>query len=75
MAQEIRDKSEAGRDGLDPRVDKIYQLIIKLASGNYHHRGEIEGKMDELDAIITGINMLAEELESTTISRNHLNNI
>ncbi len=60
---------------LDRRVNKIKDLLFEIACGNYDKRGEISEKKDEFDAIITGINMLAEELEQTTISRNYLKKI
>jgi PAS domain S-box-containing protein len=60
---------------LKSRVNKIYKLILELSRGNYHCRGVISDSKDEYDAIITGINMLAEELQDTTISRDYLKSI
>ena len=60
---------------LDQRVNKINNLLFEIACGNYEKRGDISDKKDQFDAIITGINMLAEELEQTTISRNYLKKI
>jgi len=60
---------------MDQRLDKIFTLLFNLASGKYDARETISDQKDELDAIITGINMLAEELEATTLSRNYLKSI
>lgn len=60
---------------LDKRLDKINNLIFDIAAGNFRPQANIEGEMDELDAVITGINMLAEELERNTISRSYLKKI
>lgn len=58
------------------RVDEIYKLIMELASGNLNYRAPVfEDQNDELDAITLGINMLAEELQATTVSKDYLNRI
>lgn len=56
-------------------IERINNLLIELASGNFNYKEEISGNNDEFDAIITGINMLGEELESSTVSRDYLNSI
>lgn len=57
------------------QIDEIYKLIMHLASGNLHYRASLSGESDELDAITVGINVLAEELNSTTVSRNYLDRV
>jgi PAS domain S-box-containing protein len=47
----------------DPRIGKINKVIQKIAAGDYLSRIEISGRKDEIDAIASGINMLAEEVE------------
>lgn len=59
----------------DPRLKKINELFVNYATGNFNYRIEISDKRDELDAFISNINMLGEELKSTTISKNFFNNI
>lgn len=56
-------------------VDEIEEIIIAYANGELHKRLPISEKFDERDTIISGINMLGEELEKTTISRNYFMNI
>ncbi|MDH5542459.1 MAG: HAMP domain-containing protein [Nitrospinota bacterium] len=48
----------------DPRFNRIIDLIMNLAEGDLESRAEVSNKGDELDAIITGLNMLAEELKA-----------
>ena len=57
------------------QIDHIYDLIMQLSAGNLGYRSEISQKNDELDAITMGINMLAEELQTTTVSKDYLGRI
>jgi PAS domain S-box-containing protein len=57
------------------QIDHIYDLIMHLAAGNLGYRAEVSEKNDELDAITMGINMLAEELQITTVSQDYLGRI
>jgi PAS domain S-box-containing protein len=52
----------------DSRIEEILDLIMQLASGNLEARGTPSGLSDELDAIITGLNMLAEEFSTQHIA-------
>ncbi|MFL5753826.1 MAG: sensor histidine kinase [Bacteroidia bacterium] len=45
----------------DERIQKILDLLVKYTVGDYKERGTISGKGDEIDAIIVGLNTLAEE--------------
>ncbi|MDP2387595.1 MAG: ATP-binding protein [Bacteroidota bacterium] len=49
----------------DERIEQIYSLLIKYTQGDFIERGEISEKGDELDAIIVGLNILGEELQSS----------
>jgi len=60
---------------LDPRFKKINDLLIDYSMGMFSSRIELTEKLDEIDSFISGINMLGEELKTTTISRNYFNNI
>lgn len=46
----------------DRRLDAIVDLIVELASGNLRARLEPSPARDAIDAVITGINLLADEL-------------
>ncbi len=46
----------------DPRIDHIRDLLVRLAAGDREVRGTSSGRGDALDAVIVGLNMLAEEL-------------
>lgn len=57
------------------RLKKISNILINYSTGNFDLKIPVSGKLDEIDAVIAGINMLGEELKSTTISRNFFNDI
>ena len=48
---------------MDNRFDQIQEFIIQLASGNFQHKLTPSESLDELDALIAGVNMLGEELK------------
>lgn len=47
------------------RLERLVDFILALAGGDLDRRGEISGHHDELDAVVGGLNMLAEELALT----------
>ncbi|MGK3955404.1 putative bifunctional diguanylate cyclase/phosphodiesterase [Arthrobacter sp. R4] len=47
----------------DPRVSQLLEGIVRLASGDLNSRIEVSPARDELDAIIMGTNLLAEDLQ------------
>jgi PAS domain S-box-containing protein len=49
----------------DPRIQQIQDLLLSYTIGDYTPRGEISEKGDELDAIMIGLNTLAEEAQSS----------
>jgi PAS domain S-box-containing protein len=59
----------------DYRFELIQELLVELASGNLSYRSLTSEKGDDLDAIITGINMLGEELQTSTVDKEFLNTI
>lgn len=60
---------------MDKRFKKINQLLSDYSLGKFDKSLEVSSRLDEIDALIVGINMLGEELKETTISRNYFNNI
>jgi len=59
----------------DERFDKIRNLLLAYAHGNFDKKIGMSRRMDEVDAFIAGVNMLGEELKDKTISRDYFNNI
>ncbi len=47
----------------DPRLSQLLEGIVRLASGDLSSRIEVSESRDELDAIIMGTNLLAEDLQ------------
>ncbi len=60
---------------MDPRFDKINELFINYSLGNFDLKGTLSPRLDEVDAFISSVNMLGEELKASTISKNYFNDI
>lgn len=60
---------------MDKRLQQINELLIHYSLGNFDAKVELSQRLDDIDTFISGVNMLGEELKSTTISRNYFNNI
>lgn len=45
-----------------PSLMSALDVVMQLASGNYEARAVARGENDEIDALVAGINMLAEEV-------------
>jgi len=59
----------------DTRIQDILNLIYELASGNLEVRGTPSEKSDDLDGIIVGLNMLAEEISDSVLKINRLSGL
>ena len=57
------------------QIKEIHDLLLAYAAGEYHKKGKLSKARDEIDMIITGVNMLGEELLDTTVSRDYFNSI
>ena len=53
---------------VNPRIAAILRLIMQLAHGDLGARGELSLAADDLDGVMEGLNMLAEEFEYSTVS-------
>jgi PAS domain S-box-containing protein len=51
------------------RLMAISNLLAQYSIGNFDYEIPLSNKLDEIDSIISSINMLGEELQATTISR------
>ena len=60
---------------MDNRFIKINKLLSEYSLGNFDKKLGMSPRMDEVDAFISGVNMLGEELKEKTISRDYFNNI
>jgi len=56
-------------------IEEVKELIFAYAIGDYDKRAQISDKRDERDSILGAINMLGEELETTTVSRDYFSSI
>lgn len=50
-------------------------LITEVANGNFDYQIDTSETGDEMDAVIAGINMLGQELKSSTVSRDFMQSI
>ncbi|MEJ2061117.1 MAG: EAL domain-containing protein [Gammaproteobacteria bacterium] len=57
----------------DPRISQILDAIYRIAFGELDARTKPTDAGDELDAIMTGLNMLAEELDARVNDLSRLN--
>lgn len=60
---------------LDKRIIKISRLLSEFAAGIFTGKLPISPKQDDIDALMNGINMLGEELQSTRILKDYFNDI
>ncbi|PCH97995.1 MAG: hypothetical protein COB85_02290 [Bacteroidetes bacterium] len=59
----------------DVQIKEIQNLLVAYGAGEYHKQGKISAQRDEIDMIISGINLLGEELLATTVSRDYFSGI
>lgn len=60
----------------DQRLIAISDLLAQYSIGNFDTEEiKLSENLDEIDTIISGVNMLGEELEATTVSRDFFANI
>lgn len=62
-------------DVLKKRIEEIITLIAEVAKGNFDYQLEVSETGDEMDAIISGISMLGQELKNSTVSRDFMQSI
>lgn len=56
-------------------IEEIQELLLSFAEGDYSRRLPISDNRNERDTIISGINMLGEELEDSTVSKEYFKSI
>lgn len=62
----------SGAEDDEARFDAILEVLMSYARQDFRPRIAISGRRDVLDAIATGINLLAEELDGEVASRKEL---
>jgi C4-dicarboxylate-specific signal transduction histidine kinase len=56
----------------DPRLDAIIEVLLGYARQDFSRRAPVSDALDAVDAIATGLNMMAEELDGAVASRREL---
>lgn len=57
------------------RLLELNNMLANYSQGNFDYEVELSSELDEIDTIISGVNMLGEELRETTVSRNFFSSI
>jgi rsbT co-antagonist protein RsbR len=65
----------AERKSEDERIATLTHVVVQLAALNFDARASISAGNDKLDGIAAGLNMLREELQSSTVSRAYLDSV
>ncbi len=60
---------------LDKRVEKINETLVAFSQGNFLKKTKPTDKFDTIDAIMFSLNLLGEEMNATTISKNYFTQI
>jgi PAS domain S-box-containing protein len=60
---------------MDKRFKDIHTLLASYSEGHFEKRLPLSDELDDTDALISGLHMLAEELKAVTITRDYFNNI
>lgn len=60
---------------MDHRLKYIDRLLASYSAGDFDKRLPLSEGLDDTDAVISGLHMLAEEVKAVTISRDHFNTI
>jgi two-component sensor histidine kinase len=67
ISKQLAEKNRIQKEN-EKRVTSILEVIMALAQLNYSKKAPVSTKSDHMDALAMGINMLGEELQSSTIS-------
>jgi PAS domain S-box-containing protein len=60
---------------MDARLKNIDRLVASYSTGDFDQRIPLSEKLDDTDAVISMLHMLAQELKAVTISRDYFTNI
>ncbi len=55
--------------GLDRDTARVVALVLRIASGDFTARGDVNGSGDAIDAIVVALNMLAESFQLENAAR------
>jgi rsbT co-antagonist protein RsbR len=74
LAHDFTAKSSA-LDSVSRRLDEFLQIIFALVSLDYSQRAQVTENDDIFDGMATGLNLLAEQLASSTVSKTYVHNV
>ena len=54
-------------------MQRVYRILLEMASGNFFYRLEHSGKNDSMEALEVVLNMLAEEIQESLLHQSYVN--
>jgi len=66
----LKERSES-----NDRLNKFVDIIASISSLKFDKRVEVSDRLDIIDGIACGLNILSEEVQHSTVSRNYLNSV
>jgi signal transduction histidine kinase len=55
------------------RMQRINQMLLEMAGGNFFYRLERSGENDNIEALIVSLNILAEEIQESFLHQGYVN--
>ena len=55
------------------RLQRINQMLLEMADGNFYYRLERSGETDTIEALVVILNMLAEEMQESFLHQGYVN--
>ncbi|WP_437318040.1 PAS domain S-box protein [Sorangium sp. So ce385] len=62
-------------DELSQRLEELMEVVVALVGFNYARKAPVSDRNDLIDAMAAGLNMLGEELASSTVSTTYVTSI
>ncbi|MDH5682062.1 MAG: PAS domain S-box protein, partial [Spirochaetota bacterium] len=59
----------------EKELQKILNILLEYTSGNFDFRENLTGSHENINAVISGLNMLGEELQASTVSSGYMGTI
>ncbi|MDH5681166.1 MAG: PAS domain S-box protein, partial [Spirochaetota bacterium] len=59
----------------EKELNKILNILMEYTSGNFDFREKLTGSHENINAIMSGLNMLGEELQASTVSSSYMGTI
>ncbi len=68
-------QSDTKGDVSEKRLAEVTEVLVSYSLGDFDAKASLTKNLDSFDVIVSGVNMLGEELKETTVSRNYLHGV